>query len=118
MEGGRWYRDVEDSVREMTGFIESHEQWVIEGCYGSLVEVAARHATELRFLEPGVEECVRRIRGRAWEPDKFASEEEQLAMRDYLIEWVREYEDREDEFGLACHRRIFEAFDGEKREHC
>lgn len=34
-----------------------------------------------------------------------------------LIEWVREYETREDEYGLARHRRIFDDFKGPKREY-
>ena len=34
-----------------------------------------------------------------------------------LVAWVREYETRDDEYGLARHRAIFDAYAGRKREH-
>lgn len=34
-----------------------------------------------------------------------------------LIDWVREYDTRDDEYGLRCHRRLFDAFAGPKREY-
>jgi hypothetical protein len=54
---------------------------------------------------------------RPWEPEKFSSAEEQNAMLDQLIQWVREYDSRDDEFGLKRHRRIFDSFPGRKREY-
>jgi hypothetical protein len=33
-----------------------------------------------------------------------------------LLVWVAEYEVREDEFSLRSHRRIFDGFNGAKRE--
>ena len=106
----------EQSLRRLLAFIEQHEQWVVEGCYGDLIEAALPHCTELIFLNPGVEVCVARCRGRAWEPDKFASEAEQLAALEPLIAWVRQYETLDDEFGLTRHRAIFDRFPGPKRE--
>ena len=38
-------------------------------------------------------------------------------MFDTLIAWVREYETRDDEYGLERHRRIYEQFNGPKREY-
>ncbi|MDX1556834.1 MAG: shikimate kinase, partial [Xanthomonadales bacterium] len=86
-------------------------------CYGDLVEAALPHCTELRFLNPGMERCVEHCRRRPFEPEKFASPEEQQAMLDTLIRWVRKYETREDEYGLKRHRRIYAQFDGPKREY-
>ncbi|ASC72937.1 hypothetical protein XM38_038970 [Halomicronema hongdechloris C2206] len=37
-------------------------------------------------------------------------------MLDQLIEWVKQYETRADEYGLNRHRQIFAAFPGKKRE--
>lgn len=34
-----------------------------------------------------------------------------------LIEWLRAYETRDDEFGLRRHRRIFDAISRRKREY-
>jgi hypothetical protein len=35
---------------------------------------------------------------------------------EFLLQWVREYETREDEYSLARHRELFETFRGLKRE--
>mgnify|MGYP001178649844 CR=1 FL=1 len=43
--------------------------------------------------------------------------EEQDKMLEDLISWVREYETREDEYGLAHHRAIYDHFQGTKREY-
>lgn len=34
-----------------------------------------------------------------------------------LIDWVREYETRDDEFSLREHRRLFDTHDGPKTEY-
>ncbi|HWC17338.1 MAG TPA: hypothetical protein VG498_09990, partial [Terriglobales bacterium] len=51
-------KPVEQSLTLLRQFILSNDQWIIEGCYGDLVEAALPHCTELRFLNPGVETCV------------------------------------------------------------
>ena len=58
------------SLRE---FLEQHDRWVIEGCYGELVEAAAPRCTELVFLNPGREACLANNRRRPWEPHKYDS---------------------------------------------
>ncbi|MEQ8484844.1 MAG: hypothetical protein RIB46_10820 [Pseudomonadales bacterium] len=110
-------RPLADSVAEIERFIGRHPGWVVEGCYGDLIEAALAHGDRLIFLNPGVEACVRHCRQRPWEPDKFETPEAQQAMLEPLIDWVRGYETRDDEFGLLRHRTIFEAFCGDKREH-
>lgn len=110
-------RPLHKSVELLRQFIDKHEEWIMEGCYGELVTAALPYCTELRFLNPGVDACVANCLRRPWEPDKYASTSEQDAMLERLIEWVREYETREDEFGLKAHRSIFDGFNGEKREY-
>ncbi len=117
-----WNPDVQrkpltDSMALMTAFIRQHDQWIIEGCYGDLVEVALPHCDELRFLNPGVAVCVAHCRERPWEPEKFASPDEQNATLNGLIAWVQDYEHRTDEFGLQRHRAIFDTFGGNKQEY-
>ncbi len=104
------------SLQRLDDFIAQHEQWVIEGCYGDLIEAALPDCTGLIFINPGIEACVARCLGRAWEPGKFASEAQQQASLDQLIAWVRQYETRDDEYGLRRHRAIFNRFAGPKRE--
>lgn len=116
-ENGPTRRPLEESVAALEHFITGHPGWIVEGCYGDLIEAALLHADALHFLNPGTEACVRHCLKRPFEPDKFASVEDQQAMLAPLIDWVREYDTRADEFGLARHRAIFESFPGSKREH-
>ena len=105
-----------ESIELLDSFLDQNGQWVIEGCYGDLVEHALPRSDELWFLNPGIDACVANCRRRPWEFDKFASETEQRTMLDTLIEWVKSYELREDEFGLRRHRQLFDSYPGKKRE--
>src|SRR4051794_7867748 len=50
---------LDESVAALKAFMDANNAgWVIEGCYGDLIEAALPHCTELRFLNPGVEVCV------------------------------------------------------------
>ena len=98
-------------------FLGTKDQWVIEGCYGDLIEAALPHCTELRFLNPGIETCVAHCNRRPWEASKFSSAEQQNAMLGQLTQWVKQYETRNDEYGLKRHRQIFDNFSGTKREY-
>jgi CubicO group peptidase (beta-lactamase class C family) len=106
-----------DSLAALHRFIAAHSEWVIEGCYGDLVEAAVAHCTELRFLNPGAEVCVANARRRPWEPDYCESPEEQQRFLVPLIKFIHEYETVAGEYGLARHRAIFAAFRGPKREY-
>lgn len=110
-------RPLEHSLKDLQAFIDRHAEWIIEGCYSDLIEAALPFCTELRFLNPGVATCVSHCRARPWEPEKFASPDEQRAMLDQLITWVSEYETRTDEYGLKRHRALFDNFTGKKREY-
>jgi adenylate kinase family enzyme len=109
--------DAEASTRALLRFIEASDGWVIEGCYTGLLKVAAAHCTEMIFLNPGVEACVENCRARPWESHKYESREAQDANLRMLIEWVREYETRDDEFSLREHRRLFDTHGGPKIEY-
>lgn len=109
-------RDREASALSIRDFLRIHANWVVEGCYGDLLEQVVPVATEVRFLNPGVEACVANCRARPWEPEKYPSKAAQDKMLEFLLEWVREYEVRTDEYSLARHRQIFESFPGPKVE--
>lgn len=117
-----WQRGAERmsldaSLQALRRYIENNDAWVIEGCYSDLVQAALPHCTELRFLNPGVDVCVSHCRQRPWEPEKFATPQDQQATLAPLIEWVRRYETRDDEYGLKRHRQLFDAFAGPKKEY-
>jgi adenylate kinase family enzyme len=107
---------LDRSTSAIQEFLAAHEHWVIEGCYGDLLEATLGDATEIRFLNPGTERCILNCRSRPWEPHKYASREDQDANLEFLIDWVRQYEVRTDEFSLTRHREIFDRFPGPKAE--
>jgi adenylate kinase family enzyme len=110
-------KPLAETLGTLETFLVANDEWIIEGCYGDLVEAALPYCSELRFLNPGVETCVTHCLARTWEPTKFATPEEQNASLQHLVDWVRQYEMRDDEYGLRRHRAIFDRFDGPKREY-
>ncbi len=108
---------LEESLRRLEEFLVNNAEWIIEGVYSDLIMHALPHCEELRFLNPGVETCVENCRRRPWEPEKFAHPQDQAAMLESLIIWVRDYEDREDDYGAQRHRELYESFTGQKREY-
>lgn len=109
-------RPVPDSEREIAAFVAAHPDWVIEGCYADLLALVTESATKLVFLNPGVDACIENARQRPWEPHKYASKAAQDANLEMLIGWIRGYATRTDELSLAAHRRLFDAFSGDKVE--
>ena len=110
-------KPLAESVRVLEEFRTQQPEWIAEGCYGDLIDFLVPHATELRFLNPGTETCVRNCRARPWEPAKYASRDEQDAKLDFLVTWVRQYETRTDEYSLTRHRELFDGFAGSKHEY-
>lgn len=108
-------RTLEQSEAALLEFIDTHKWWVIEGCYGSLIERALPFCTELVFLDPGVEACLANNRRRPWEPHKYPSKEAQDENLDFLQDWVREYYTRDDEYSHRKHMAAYERFEGNKR---
>lgn len=109
-------RAAEAAIGAVRDFCATHESWVIEGCYGDLVESALDGQVELIFLNISEADCVRQCRGRAWEPHKWKSKEAQDAHLDCLLDWVRAYYTRDGVMSLRGHRAIFERYAGPKRE--
>lgn len=106
-----------EAVRaDLDAFVEAHAHWVIEGCYGELVSIAATQADELVFLNPGIDACLAHNRRRTWEPHKYASPAEQDSMFGALQAWVATYATREDAWSLQAHRALFDAHAGRKVE--
>jgi adenylate kinase family enzyme len=101
----------------LEAFIDANADWVIEGCYGELVEAAASRSTELVFLNPGLHACLANNTRRPWEPHKYASLDVQNSMLAHLQEWVTAYYTRDDQWSYAEHRRIFDEYPGRKVEY-
>lgn len=101
----------------LDAFLVGHRRWVIEGCYGELVESAAGHCSQLVFLNPGLQACQANNLRRPWEPHKYASMEQQDSMLAALQAWVSDYYVRNDDWSYRVHRRIFDEHRGPKIEH-
>jgi adenylate kinase family enzyme len=109
-------RDIRESADAILAFTQRHQAWVIEGCYADLARLLIGAATELVFLNPGVEACVAHCLARPWEPHKYPTREAQDANLSMLVDWVRGYPDRDDACSLAVHQALYVAFGGPKRE--
>lgn len=119
-----WAPDAESPTRralaasrvDILAFVRSASNWVVEGCYADLLEIALPYATEIVFLNPGADTCVENARNRPWESHKYSSPAAQEANLAMLIDWIKAYEQRPDEFSYRAHRRLFEDFPGPKLE--
>jgi adenylate kinase family enzyme len=117
-QGGTERRPLQESIDAVKFWISEQERWIVEGCYADIMEPALAYAEELIFLNPGVDACMAHCRSRPWEPEKFSSRQEQDENLDNLIQWVRSYETRADEYSLARHRALYQSFRGRKLELC
>ena len=109
-------RETAEAAGDVRAFCESHERWVVEGCYAGLVHAALDYSPILLFLEPGVEACLAHCRSRPWEPHKYASKAEQDEKLEFLLAWVQDYYSRRGDLSLAAHQQLFDAYTGPKRK--
>ena len=104
-------RESSDIILE---FIQRNTGWVIEGCYADLLEVAMPCANEVIFMNLPIGACISNAKNRPWEPHKYDTKEAQDANLDMLIQWIGEYEKREDTFSMKAHVRLYDSFQGKK----
>lgn len=110
-------RPLEASIADVRQFIAAHDNWIIEGCYGDLIEAALADCSDLRFVNPGLEVCVANCRRRHSDWTDYRRPEDERSPLEELLPWVRDYDRRDDEFSLARHRAIFDGFNGSKTEY-
>jgi len=110
-------KPIEESFAEIKLFINNHQNWVVEGCYSDLLSMAMKTASEVIFLNPGVETCMDNCKNRPFEPHKYQSKDEQDKNLGMLLDWVGQYPDRVDEFSLKSHQKLFSDFAGKKTEY-
>jgi len=107
---------IQESTVEINRFLSKNPRWVIEGCYADLLNIVLDSASKIIFLNPGTEACIENSKKRPWEPHKYASIEEQNQNLEMLIEWIKEYPVRNDEFSYKAHSKLYEEFPGEKEQ--
>jgi adenylate kinase family enzyme len=108
-------RDPADAAADVRMFCRSNQDWIVEGCYASLIEIALESGPELLVLDPGVEQCIDNCRSRPLEPHKYSTKEEQDKHLAFLLEWVAEYYARDDDMSLLAHKRVYDQYQGAKQ---
>jgi adenylate kinase family enzyme len=108
-------RDVDLALSDLRTFCESREHWIVEGCYGNLIEASLAYGPELIFLNPGLAQCLLNCRTRPWQEGKYSSKQEQDSKLAYLLQWVTDYYTRDGDMSLAAHEDLFERYRGPKR---
>jgi adenylate kinase family enzyme len=106
-----------ESIKQIEAFTSNNQSWVIEGCYADLLAKLVDKTSQMIFVNPGVDICINNCKQRPWEAHKYPSKKEQDANLAMLIEWIKQYPKRKDEFSLLAHRTLFEQFTGNKLEY-
>ena len=110
-------KSVEESTITIKNFLSDNAQWVIEGGYSDLLSIVANEANKLVFLNISKETCINNCKKRPWEPHKYDSMEEQNKNLNMLINWVKEYYERNDEFSFVSHKELYKNFTSNKVEY-
>lgn len=110
-------KTIGDSAKEINAFIKQNENWIIEGCYADLLLLVTKNANEMIFINSSVDICIKNSKARPWEPHKYSSKQAQDNNLKMLIEWIKQYPERTDEFSLKAHRELFDSFEGNKIEY-
>ncbi len=110
-------KPIEESALAIQSFIDTSEQWVIEGCYSDLLSLITAESNEMIFMDSPVELSIENAKSRPWEPHKYESKEAQDANLSMLIEWIKAYDTRDDNFSRIAHSNLFKAFKGNKKRY-
>ena len=106
---------LHDSTLAIEQFMQQHTSWVIEGCYTDLLTIAESQSSEVIFMNLPTEDCISNAKNRPWEPHKYDSKSAQDANLAMLIEWISQYEVRNDTFSKAAHLKFYQHYAGEKK---
>lgn len=108
-------KPIDESKELINKFTSKHSSWVVEGCYSDLLEIVATHANEMIYMNLDEEACIANAKNRPWEPHKYSSKKEQDKNLEMLINWIKQYSHRDDDFSKASHTRLYESFEGRKK---
>lgn len=108
-------RAVGEAIADVRNFCDANKDWIVEGCYASLIEAALQSGPRFLVLDPGLQQCIANCRSRQWEPHKYSSREEQDTHLGFLLEWVTEYYSRSGDMSFEAHKALYEHYDGPKQ---
>jgi adenylate kinase family enzyme len=107
-------KPLDESRQSIEQFINANDNWVIEGCYADLLSITVPFCNEMIWLDLPIETCVANAKLRPWEPHKYSSKAAQDKNLPMLIDWIRQYTEREDTFSREAHLALFEGYGGDK----
>jgi len=107
--------DLNEIEYTLENFFNNNPHWIIEGCYGDLINLISAKADEMIFMNLDIEACMTNARNRPWEPHKYESKAAQDNNLSMLLEWIQAYKTRDDDFSYASHRKIYDSFPGNKK---
>lgn len=107
-------RPITESNEDILNFIDRHESWVIEGCYADIIELLLPYTNELIFMNLPITLCIENAKSRPWEPHKYDSKQVQDDNLPMLIDWISQYDERDDVFSQQAHLSLFHAYTGTK----
>jgi hypothetical protein len=108
-------RDADAAAADVGVFCDSHERWVVEGCYAAFVHRALgaladsavhgswRGRVSRSLPQPAVGAAQVLIEG----PSRTRSSS-------FLLSWVREYYSRDGDLSLTAHQALFDGYSGPK----
>ena len=105
---------IAESQLTIDDFLNTNDNWVIEGCYADLLELVMSAAEKVIFLNLPIRSCIENAKRRPWEPHKYESKEAQDANLTMLIDWIAQYDSRTDTFSKSAHQKLYESFQGDK----
>lgn len=105
---------IADSKQAIDEFTEKNNGWIIEGCYSDLLELVLTQATQIIFLNLPIEVCIANAKNRPWEPHKYESKSAQDKNLPMLLEWIAQYNERNDTFSKTAHEKLFKQYKGRK----
>ncbi len=106
---------LKESFMQIQKTITENESWVIEGCYTDLLNLLSPQANELIYLNLPIELCIENAKNRPWEPHKFDSKNAQDENLKMLIDWISQYEKRDDVFSQKTHLEFYDSFTSKKQ---
>ncbi|WP_283786084.1 AAA family ATPase [Bermanella sp. WJH001] len=107
-------KPLSESLTTIEAFIDQHPCWVIEGCYSDLIEPILTSCNEVFFMDLPTQSCIENAKSRPWEPHKYDSKEAQDANLKMLVDWIAQYDTRDDNFSKKAHQSLFDHFRGTK----
>lgn len=108
-------KPLEESRSEIQSFMNSNESWVIEGCYTDLLGFSLEDSTEIVFTNLPTDACIENAKNRPWEPHKYVSKEAQDQNLGMLVDWITDYDKREDTFSRKSHVELYEGYSKGKK---